>query len=513
MQWPTAAASNRHLARLDASIILLIVGLALLSLAVWLNPSFAGVEEARALDITINVSAIFVGAGVALLAWVRWRDAGEPVALYESSAFLALTVINILMIGLVIVGREAEFGLAADHPGAAPIYLWTLTRAAAAALLVIGAARSLRREAPPLPATFLEVAPTVGVVFAGIMLFGREAILPPVPGADAFDPGGLRVIALSAVSTGIVFVQVAIFVAFIVAAILFRRLYIRDEHISDGFLSAGLVVAAFGQLHFALDPVVATGIVTSTDALRLGFYAILLMGILAELGADYRALRRANAELRRLRDVDAANAALAERTRLAREIHDGLAQDLWYAKLKQGRLTQNASLDAEARTSAGEVLDAIDSALAEARQAVMAMRVDPAVPSSLEEVLRSYVEDFADRFGVRAEFEADGTLPRLPARTEAEVLRIVQEALNNVRRHADATLVRVRAERDGSISRVSVTDNGHGFDPSAVPVGSYGLRGMQERADLVGASLDIRSRDRDGTRITIEMTVEEAPRA
>ena len=211
--------------------------------------------------------------------------------------------------------------------------------------------------------------------------------------------------------------------------------------------------------------------------------------------------------------MDAANATLAERTRLAREIHDGLAQDLWYAKLKQGRLTQNESLDAEAKTTAGEVLSAIDSALAEARQAVMAMRVDPSAASSLEEVLRSYVEDFSDRFGVRAEFEAEGTLQRLPPRTEAEVLRIVQEALNNVRRHADATVVRVRTERSGPISRISVTDNGRGFDPAAVPPESYGLRGMRERAELVGATLDIWSRPQDGTRITVEVTTEEAPRA
>ena len=509
MRWPTATATNQQLARLDAGIILLILGLSVVSLAVWSDPGFPGVEDARALDITINVAAIFIGAGVAALAWVRWRDTGESVALYESSAFLALTVINVLMIGLVIVGREAEFGLAADSPGAAPIYVWTLTRAAAAILLVIGAARSLRREMPPLPVAVLEVAPTVGVVLSAIMLFGREAILPPVPGAEAFDPRGPQVTALSAVSAGIVLVQVAIFVAFIVAAILYRRLYVRDENISDGFLSAGLVVAAFGQLHFALDPVVATGIVTSTDGLRLGFYAILLMGIIAELGVDYRALRGANAELRRLRDVDAANAALAERSRLAREIHDGLAQDLWYAKLKQGRLTQSASLDESARTTAGEVLDAIDSALAEARQAVMAMREDPSSASSLEEVLGAYVEDFADRFGVRAEFETDGTFQRLPPRTEAEILRIVQEALNNVRQHADATLVRVRAERDGAISRVSVTDNGRGFDPSAVPGGRYGLRGMRERAELVGATVDIRSRDRDGTRVTVEVIGEE----
>jgi signal transduction histidine kinase len=510
---PTAAAANRELARLDASIILLIVLLSLLSLAVWRAPGFPGVQDARALDIAINVAAIFIGGGVAFLAWIRWRDAGEPVALYESSAFVALTVINVLMVGIVIAGREEEFGLAADHPGEAPIYLWTLTRAAVATLLVIGAARSLRRDAPPLPPNFLEVAPAVALVVSGIMLFGREASLPPVPGAASFDLGGSRVITLEAGSTMIALVQVAIFVGFIVAAILFRRLYVRDGRVSDAFLAAGFVVAAFSQLHFALDPVVATGIVTSTDALRLGFYAILFMGILAELGADFNALRHANAELRRLREVDAANATLAERTRLAREIHDGLAQDLWYAKLKQGRLSQNASLDADAQTTAGEVLDAIDSALAEARQAVMAMRVDPSAASSLEEVLRSYVEDFADRFGLRAEFQADGTLQRLPPRTEAELLRIVQEALNNVRRHADATRVRVRTERSGPISRVSVTDNGRGFDPSNVPEGRYGLRGMRERAELVGASLDISSRDRDGTRITVEVSSEEAPRA
>ena len=510
---PNEAAPARGLARLDATIIILIVALSAISLAVWYNPGFPGVEDARALDIAINVAAIMIGAAVAILAWIRWRDTGESVALYESSAFVALTVINALMIGIVIIGQEGAFGLAASQPGEAPIYVWTVTRGTVAALLVIGAARSLRREPPPLPPSVLVIVPALVLVLSATMLFGREAILPPVPGAEAFDPNGPGVLGVSPLSTAVLLVQVAIFIGFIVAAILLRRLYIRYGLVSDAYLSAGLVVAAFSQLHFALDPVVASGIVTSTDALRLVFYAILVMGIQAEIGGDFAALRRANAELKRLREVDAANATLAERTRLAREIHDGLAQDLWYAKLKQGRLTQNESLDAEAKTTAGEVFNAIDLALAEARQAVMALRVDPSAASGLEELLRSYVEDFSDRFGVRAEFEAEGTLQRLPPRTEAEVLRIVQEALNNVRRHADATVVRVRTERTGPISRISVTDNGRGFDPAAVPPESYGLRGMRERAELVGASLDIRSRPTDGTRITVEVTTEEAPRA
>ena len=116
------------------------------------SPGFPGVEDARALDIAINVAAIMIGAAVAILAWIRWRDTGESVALYESSAFVALTAINTLMIGIVILGKECAFGLDAIQPGVAPIYVWTITRGAVAVILVIGAARSLRREAPPLPA-------------------------------------------------------------------------------------------------------------------------------------------------------------------------------------------------------------------------------------------------------------------------------------------------------------------------------------------------------------------------
>jgi hypothetical protein len=100
----TTAAPTRGLARLDAAIILLIILLSLISLGVWYTPGFPGVEDARALDIAINVAAIMIGAAVAILAWIRWRDTGESVALYESSAFVALTAINVLMIGIVILG-------------------------------------------------------------------------------------------------------------------------------------------------------------------------------------------------------------------------------------------------------------------------------------------------------------------------------------------------------------------------------------------------------------------------
>ncbi len=76
------AASNRGIARLDASILILIVALGLFSLAVWSNPTFPGLEDAPALDVTINVVAVLAGAAVAILAWTRWRDTGASVALF-----------------------------------------------------------------------------------------------------------------------------------------------------------------------------------------------------------------------------------------------------------------------------------------------------------------------------------------------------------------------------------------------------------------------------------------------
>jgi signal transduction histidine kinase len=215
-------------------------------------------------------------------------------------------------------------------------------------------------------------------------------------------------------------------------------------------------------------------------------------------------LRAANVEVRRLAEAQLASVALEERARLAREIHDGLAQDLWYAKLKQSRLAQIIPRGDEATTLSDEVGDAIDAALGEARQAGIAMRPG-GEPGHLPEMIERQVDDFADRFAVRAETTVTGPIPALDPRTQAEVLRIVQEALTNIRKHADATVVRVTVETDGDL-RVNIADNGRGFRPD-VPTGGFGLESMRQRADLIGASLTVSSAPRDGTRVELRLPV------
>jgi signal transduction histidine kinase len=126
---------------------------------------------------------------------------------------------------------------------------------------------------------------------------------------------------------------------------------------------------------------------------------------------------------------------------------------------------------------------------------------EPAV--SMRELLARNVDDFGERFGLKTSFECDRELPRLTPRAEAELLRIVQEALNNVARHADATVVRVRAGVVDSNLELAVGDNGGGFEPELVREGSFGLASMRERAQIAGGELIIDSRPQDGTRIRV----------
>jgi signal transduction histidine kinase len=199
-------------------------------------------------------------------------------------------------------------------------------------------------------------------------------------------------------------------------------------------------------------------------------------------------------------DRERALAAAQERERLARELHDGLAQDLWLAKLKTTRLASQPGLDLEARALTDEITAAVDAGIAEAREAVAAMRRPAEENGRLRELLTRSLEDFEDRFGLPVEFECDAALPALSARAEAETLRIMQEALTNVRRHADATVVRARAAAaDGGRLVLEVRDNGCGFEAGAVGDAAYGLAGMRERAALIGGEIQIESAPQEGT--------------
>jgi signal transduction histidine kinase len=492
--------------RLQVLLGLLLLGLTAFTALAFTSPTIGVAMINERLDLIINTGASLGALAVAALAWARFRVTGEAWVFYQAGAFLALGAVNAGVLLVVTAGRGSELGFDLSNPGALPVIAFVLARFVAAALLVVGGVAALRRLMPDRRrAGLLVVAPAI-MTLGLLSILRRLEMESPLP-ADAIAhiqraPGDP--LALSEIPLGLLGLQLGIGLLFLGAAWLAYRISLRDDRPSDAYLAAGFILAAFSQVHFAVNPGAYTGLVTTGDLLRVAFYGVLVFGVVAQNRADVRTIQEANAELVRLREAEVHRALLEERGRLAREVHDGLAQDLWYARLKQGRLAQMLT-DGEPRALANDVMDAIDSGIADARQTVMAMRAG-STDAPLLEVVERYVDDFADRYAIEARFDRDGDVPPLPARTQAEVLRIVQEALNNVRKHADATVVRVRTTREDGGLCITIRDNGRGFDPSVTGPG-FGLAGMQERAQLIGARLDVESEPKDGTCVRLFVPV------
>ncbi len=488
----------------DVALTFLAIGLVILTIFVVAVPNAAPAVVNDRLDVAIVTAALLVSGAVAALDFARSRVAHDPAALFRSSAFAVLALLNGLTLLTGLIGFERMLDATLDQPGQLPVVAGVVARSVASVLLVLGGWLAISRGATSLrPAVVLTVPVALVLVLVLAAAVFRAALPPLIPLSLLRDIAAEPTEILDVRSApALLILQTLIGVAFFAAAVLARRAFRRSGRAADALLAAGLLVAAFSQVHSAIHPGSYASLVTVADFLRLVFYAMLLVGVVAESRDDLADLRRATMEVRRLAEAQFAAVALEERARLAREIHDGLAQDLWYAKLKQSRLAQIGQFSGETQQLSEEVNTAIDNALAEARNAVAAMR-QGAESGPLLELLGRLVDDFADRFALRAELSVDGPSPELGPRAQAEVLRIVQEALTNVRKHADATVVRVNVSTDGGL-RLTIADNGRGFRPEALASG-FGLESMRQRAEVIGADLNVESEPQNGTRVQLVM--------
>ncbi|ADJ50152.1 two-component system histidine kinase [Amycolatopsis mediterranei S699] len=193
----------------------------------------------------------------------------------------------------------------------------------------------------------------------------------------------------------------------------------------------------------------------------------------------------------------------AERERLAREIHDTLAQGFTsIVTLAQAIESELDSDPAAARRHAELATRTARDNLTEARAMVAALAPADLAAGSLVDAVRRQADRLAEETGVPVEYEVDDALPPIGMAGEVVLLRGAQEALNNVRRHAAASAVSVRLSAvDGSV-RLSVRDDGAGFDPDHAT--GFGLRGMRSRAEQVGGRLSVRSSP-SGTELTLEV--------
>ena len=201
--------------------------------------------------------------------------------------------------------------------------------------------------------------------------------------------------------------------------------------------------------------------------------------------------------------------AVEERNRLAREIHDTLAQGLTATALQLE--SADALLDAgseRAHEPLRRALSLTRSNLEEARRSVLDLRASPLEGRPLSEAINALVERWEAETGIAVRYRAvNGSRP-LPPSVEAALYRICQEALTNVARHAGAERAAVRLVATPDRVRLVVEDDGRGFDASEVPEDRHGIVGTRERAEVLGGTLEVRSGPGEGTRIEATVPLE-----
>ena len=199
-----------------------------------------------------------------------------------------------------------------------------------------------------------------------------------------------------------------------------------------------------------------------------------------------------------------------ERQRMARELHDTLAQGLagLILQLEAADSYLESDNGVQARAVVQQAMQRARTTLQEARRAIQALRPVALEQGNLVDALGHEVDQFSATTGIRATFEVSAAPPSVPPEAALDILRIVQEALSNVGRHAQAQHALVRLARAGGMVQVVVQDDGLGFDPGEGldRPGCFGLAGMRERAERIGGTLQVESERGKGTSVVLSMT-------
>jgi signal transduction histidine kinase len=297
------------------------------------------------------------------------------------------------------------------------------------------------------------------------------------PSADSIAPSTSRPELLGDVQVSTMHLIAALL--FVAAAVGFaRRARTGDDFMR--WLAGGAMLAAFSRVIAGLFPPLYFGWVHVGDLLRLGFYVFVLIGAAREISGYW--VKFAEATI------------LEERRRIARDLHDGLAQELAYVV---GQAHQAA------RDGSGRAFEHLATvaqrALDDSRRAIAAL-AEP-LDQPLAAALTRTVEEVVERTGVPIHLELDGEAD-VDAATREALLRIVREAVMNAARHGGARAISVRLSHDDRLL-LEITDDGVGFDAAAAKRDRFGLITMNERAQALGGEFRIHTEPGAGTRVEV----------
>ncbi len=281
-----------------------------------------------------------------------------------------------------------------------------------------------------------------------------------------------------------VVLQALVSVLFFTAGVLFTR---RAEETRDEllkWLAAGCIVAGFARLNYFFFPTLYSNWIYTGDVLRLAFYLLLFVGASREISSyQHRA---------------AEAAVLEERRRMARDLHDGLTQELAYISAQTKRLAALTSEIAGDHVPVDHLVSAAERALDESRRAIAALTKP--IDQPLYVALTSEAQEVAFRVGIEIDLDLDQTI-EVDGPTRETLLRIVREAVTNAGRHGEAGHISIRLSNGGGL-HLEVKDDGKGFVPVDDSSG-FGLHSMRERAVALGGEFRLASSPGNGTEIQV----------
>ena len=208
-------------------------------------------------------------------------------------------------------------------------------------------------------------------------------------------------------------------------------------------------------------------------------------------------------ERKRAEEREKLSAAVEERSRLARDLHDAVTQTVYSASLIAEVLPQVWERNPEeGKRNLMKLRQLVRGALGELRTLLFELRPSALEAADLETLLSQLGDALTGRTRIPVEFSVEGDI-RVPVEVKIAIYRIAQEGLNNVTKHSEATRVKMSLVSQGEQVILRVQDNGVGFDPQGVTAGTMGLRIMNERAEGISGSLELHSSPGDGTQLTL----------
>jgi signal transduction histidine kinase len=277
--------------------------------------------------------------------------------------------------------------------------------------------------------------------------------------------------------------QLTLALLYILAAFGFaRRSRLTADELS-GWLAIACILAGSSRVNYYFHPSIHSNWVYTGDVFRLGFYLALLIGAAREIASYWASV--------------VAAASLEERRRLARDVHDGLAQEIAFIA-RNVRLLRHQGAEPEL---VERILRGVARAQDESRRVVGALRSKADEP--LEQALAEAALHAARRHGASLDMDLASGITLSPREREA-VVRIASEAVANAAQHSGAETLRLYLERLDSGIRLGVTDDGDGFDEEE-PKHGFGLVTMKERAEALGGKLRVDTRRGAGTKVELEL--------